>query len=376
MRPGPCPPASRPRRGTPAAAPVDVDGPRHPRTGTHFPPCSSRHASNTSSMPPTTSPAAGALSRPHRAGDEPQPLDPTASTAFPGPAPEEDALDLLVERATALDPDLADVIAGEDGRPSARRSTGCRWPFELAARRLRRERPRGRARGRAWRGRGPLGTGAWGPNPRQCSVTAALRWSHDLLGSDEQALLDRLAIFTGSFGTPTWPQRSGAVTRSAWRPSAPGLASTSSGARLVRTEPPRGRAAPIWASGCARVRPGPSRGRWSVGGGETTTSPSWRTAEAISRDRGPARARGDIQAASPASSPTMLTAPRGRSRGCDPRAGRRLIGAIVPLWHFRGQIGRPPTWEHPGPLAHRRGSRGRPVPGSAYCLAVARVVRR
>ncbi len=228
-----------------------------------------------------------------------------------GPLPEEDALDLLVERATALDPDLADVIAGEDGRALCAAVDGLPLALELAARRLR-ERPPAELVAALGGGGDPLGTGARGPNPRQRSVTAALRWSYDLLGSDEQALLDRLAIFTGSFDADL---ATALVARSpdGVAPVGPGLDELRRQG-LVRTEPPSGSGGPRFGSPGTVSRPPVGRRRR-----ETTTSPSWRTAPRPSPPGSRPGPSARTSRRSPASSPTCSRPSRGRSeRGAIP----------------------------------------------------------
>ncbi len=289
-----------------------------------------------------------------------------------GPLPEEDALDLLVERATALDPDLADVIAGEDGRALCAAVDGLPLALELAARRLR-ERPPAELVAALGGGGDPLGTGARGPNPRQRSVTAALRWSYDLLGSDEQALLDRLAIFTGSFDADL---ATALVARSpdGVAPVGPGLDELRRQG-LVRTEPPSGSGGPRF--GFLAVVRGFARDRLEAAGRSAAARDDHLAvvadrAEAISPGIEAWPEREDIQALARLEPDVLTALAWAFGEGCDPCAGRRLIGAIVPLWHFRGQVGDLLTWSTQGhdslTAEDPAGDRYR----SAYYLAVAR----
>ncbi len=109
-----------------------------------------------------------------------------------------DAVKLLVQRASAIDPDfrlttanagpIAEICARLDGLPLA---------LELAAANLKYISPlylaRALATGAALEGR------AHAIPARQRSLQATLDWSHDLLGPGERALFRRLAVFRGSF---------------------------------------------------------------------------------------------------------------------------------------------------------------------------------
>lgn len=110
-----------------------------------------------------------------------------------------DAVALLIARATANDArfdaeawprqDLVDLCARLDGLPLA---------IEMAAARLRALSPRDICDRLDDRFR-ILKSKSRGTVERHQSLLAALDWSYDLLGPDEQIVLDRLSIFAGTF---------------------------------------------------------------------------------------------------------------------------------------------------------------------------------
>jgi predicted ATPase/class 3 adenylate cyclase len=115
------------------------------------------------------------------------------------PLPERDAIALFLERGSAVDrhlrltddnaPIIADICRRLDGVPFA---------LELAAAKLRVLSPRQIAERLRERFR-LLKTDRRDSVPRQQTLRALIDWSYNLLASEEQRLLRRLAIFTGEF---------------------------------------------------------------------------------------------------------------------------------------------------------------------------------
>lgn len=288
-----------------------------------------------------------------------------------GPLPEDDALTLLVERVGALDPALAESVAGDAGRAVCAAVDGLPLALELAARRLRECRPDELVAALAGPGDlgDPLGTAARGGAPRQGSVSATLRWSYDLLRPDEQALLDRLGVFASSFDR----ELAAAVVARGPEPIAPPDLALEELRRqgLVRADPATGR------FGLLAVVRAFARGRLAESGRLTDARAHHALAVADRADSEspgieawPERAEIDALAAL---EPDVLAALDWCfGAGADAHTGRRLVGALAPLWYFRGQVGDLLRWSTAG---HDRLSaddapdeRGR----AAYYLAVAR----
>jgi predicted ATPase/DNA-binding XRE family transcriptional regulator len=168
------------------------------------------------------------------------------------------AIRLFVERARAVDPGfaLADENAGVVGELCARLD-GLPLAIELAAARVRVLAPRAML-GRLRRRLELLTDGARDLPPRQRTLRAAIAWSHDLLGPEEQALFRRLAVFVGGFTLEAaeavcGPQGTGDGERGTDKERAPvpgspspfpsvldGVASLLSQSLLRRAEEPRG----------------------------------------------------------------------------------------------------------------------------------------
>ena len=110
-----------------------------------------------------------------------------------------DAVDLFVERATAVRPNFApnaeelDLIAH-----ICRRVDGLPLAIELAAARIRMMHPRRIAEGLDDRFRLLTG-GSRTATARQQTLEASVAWSHDLLDEHEQAVLRRLSALAGGF---------------------------------------------------------------------------------------------------------------------------------------------------------------------------------
>jgi predicted ATPase/DNA-binding SARP family transcriptional activator len=117
---------------------------------------------------------------------------------FPvAPLAEEDAVELLVQRARLLEPTFARSVDNEDDlREICRRVDGLPLAIELAAARIRTLTPR------ALRARldSRLGVLTGGPRDlpaRQQTLRETIAWSVDLLGERERDVFARLAVFPG-----------------------------------------------------------------------------------------------------------------------------------------------------------------------------------
>jgi predicted ATPase/class 3 adenylate cyclase len=111
----------------------------------------------------------------------------------------EDAVDLFASRARQVSPDF---VVDESNRAAVeqicRRLDGIPLAIELATARLRVLDPAGIAERLDDRFRFLTG-GARTALPRQRTLAATMDWSYDLLSEKEQAMLQRLAVFAGTF---------------------------------------------------------------------------------------------------------------------------------------------------------------------------------
>jgi predicted ATPase/class 3 adenylate cyclase len=115
------------------------------------------------------------------------------------PLPDGDAIDLFVQRARLVRPDL---VLGPDTQSDVEaivaRLEGLPLAVELAAARVRIFTP-ARILERLGRSLDVLGDGARDLPERQRTLRGAIAWSVDLLTPDEQALFRRLAVFSGGW---------------------------------------------------------------------------------------------------------------------------------------------------------------------------------
>ena len=138
----------------------------------------------------------------HLAGEQELPLEPMpapAPEASPDELPGLEAIDLFIDRARAVAPELAltpdtiaavtEMVARLDGLPLA---------IELAASRLR-SLPLTELVRRLELPLVALGAGPVDVSARQRTLRDAIAWSHGLLDASEQAALRRLAVFRGGF---------------------------------------------------------------------------------------------------------------------------------------------------------------------------------
>jgi predicted ATPase len=124
------------------------------------------------------------------------PLHVSGEHEFPvQPLPEADAVELFVERASAVRPDfdpdeaVAEICRRLDGLPLA---------IELAAARVKLLPPR-MLLARLGRRFALLTGGPRDLPERQRTLRATIEWSYELLGPSEQEFFDRLAVFAGGF---------------------------------------------------------------------------------------------------------------------------------------------------------------------------------
>ncbi|HMQ24773.1 MAG TPA: helix-turn-helix domain-containing protein [Acidimicrobiales bacterium] len=301
------------------------------------------------------------------------PLDLYGEHCFPlGPLTSDHALELLVERAAAVDPALEPLASGPGGAALCAAVDGLPLAVELAARRLRDRSPADLVAALGRDG-DPLGTAARGRSPRQHSVTAALTWSYDLLAPCEQALLDRLGIFAATFDrdlVAALVDRGPAGTA----PVDPALDELHRQG-LVQSE--RGPSpGPVRYGLLAVVRAFARDHLAATGQLEAARSDHAAVVadrlESVSPGIEAWPEREDVDTLA-ALEPDALAA-LGWCFGCGEatHTGRRVLVAMAPLWYFRGQVAELLRWstEAYGRLAdtdppsdHYR---------SAYCLAVAR----
>ena len=110
-----------------------------------------------------------------------------------------DAVRLFVDRAAAVRPTFAlDASTAPSVVELCQRLDGLPLAIELAASRCRAMSPAEIAEQLAHRFR-ILTAGRRSALPRQRTLDASVRWSHDLLSDDERAVLRRLAVFAGGF---------------------------------------------------------------------------------------------------------------------------------------------------------------------------------
>lgn len=285
------------------------------------------------------------------------------------PLDPDDALALLVERASALDPALGALVDGPDGAALCAAVDGLPLAVELAARRLRDHEPAELVEAIGGSG-DALGGAERGRAARQHSITATLRWSHDLLDEPERHLLERVAVFAGPFDR----ELAAAVVPAA----AP--AAIARGLEELRQQ------------GLLQASPrgvGPTRYRLlavvrSFALERLTERDDLGAARADHARAVSARAtactpgieawpeREDIDALAALEPDVLAALDWCFGDGADPATGRALVFAIGPLWFFRGQVGDLVHWAvtardsltAAAPLAdHHR---------CAYYLAVAR----
>jgi len=138
------------------------------------------------------------------AGEQVVPIDPLTlpeldGADVPARAVKSEAVALLLERASAAGADLTVTEANvADVVELARRLDGIPLAIELAAARLRTLGLHQLVERLNDRFRLLVGGSAAAPG-RQQTLEAAIAWSHDLLGPDEQAVLRRLSVFPASF---------------------------------------------------------------------------------------------------------------------------------------------------------------------------------
>jgi predicted ATPase/DNA-binding SARP family transcriptional activator len=127
------------------------------------------------------------------------PLPVPASGAAPEELAANEAVQLFVARAQAVDPSFA-LTAGTSESVAAicRRLDGLPLALELAAARVRSLTPAALEQ-RLRRALQLLVAGARDVPPRQRTLRATLDWSHDLLGEPERRLFAHLAVFSGGF---------------------------------------------------------------------------------------------------------------------------------------------------------------------------------
>ena len=309
------------------------------------------------------------------------PLDLYGEHCFPlGPLPAAEALELLVERAVAVDPALGATAGGPGGVAVCAAVDGLPLAVELAARRLRDRTPAELVAGLEEVG-DALGTAARGRSPRQHSVTAALTWSYDLLTPEEQALLDRLGTFAAAFdrdlATCLVERAPGGVA-----PVAPGLD------ELRR----QGLVQAVTGPGPAATRYGlltvvrvfarerlAATGRLEAARSDHAAVLADRV-EALSPGIESWPEREDIDALATLE-PDALAALHWAFADTDAhpeagpdaaRVGRRLLFAMGPLWYFRGQIGELVRWSTAASDHLTDGDPATDRYRSAYYLAVAR----
>jgi predicted ATPase/class 3 adenylate cyclase len=111
------------------------------------------------------------------------------------PLPEDDAVELLVQRARSV---RRDFVPDESSAEICRRLDGLPLALELAAARLRSLDSRALLE-RLDRRLPLLTDGARDAPARQRTLRATIEWSYDLLTSDLQQLFARLAVFAGTF---------------------------------------------------------------------------------------------------------------------------------------------------------------------------------
>lgn len=301
------------------------------------------------------------------------PLDLYGEHCFPlAPLRPDDARDLLVERAEAIDPALGPIVAGPDGTALCAALDGLPLAVELAARRLR-DRSPAELTAAFETGGDPLGTSARGRSPRQRSVTATLTWSYDLLTPGEQALLDRVGIFAAAFDADL---AAALVAR-----SPEGVAPVGSGLDELRRQGLVG-AGPVPGAAVTRlgllaVVRGFARDHLAAAGRLASTRSDHAAVvadrvEEVSPGIEAWPERDDIEALAAVEPDALAALDWSFGDGDAPATGRRLAHGMVPLWYFRGQVAALVRWST---VAYERLTAADPAPDryrSAYYLAVAR----